>query len=76
MSAIFILKIEPPKKKKHFIFLKVHHFVMDGPIYMKVGMFWETSVDFIKSVVLSKNITKVMSIWMSKVGQNTTTCKK
>ena len=37
---------------------------------MNVGMFWETSVGFLKSAV------KVMTIRMSKVGQNSTALKK
>ena len=39
MSAIFILKKEPPKKHKFFIFLKGCYFVMGGPINMTVGVF-------------------------------------
>ena len=50
MSAIFILEKEPPKKK--IIFLKGRYFVMGGPIEMNVGVFWETSGGFLKSVVL------------------------
>ena len=42
---------------------------MGGSIDVNVGVFWETSVGFLKSVV-SRNIPNVMSIWMSKVGQN------
>ena len=40
---------------------------MIGPIDMDVGVIWETSVGFLKSVVLQLfwNIAKVMSIWMS-----------
>ena len=67
------------KTHKFFIFLKGHYFVMGGPINMNVGLFWETSVGFLKSVkflkTLPRNIAKV-SIWMSKVGQNPTTFKK
>ena len=39
---------------------------------MNVVVFWETSVGFLKSVVLqlSQIIAKVMLIWVSKVGQN------
>ena len=44
---------------------------MGGPIDMNIGVFWETSVGFLKSVVLqlSRNIAKVMSICVSKVDQ-------
>ena len=52
MSAIFILKKEPPKKHKFLIFLKGRYFVMGGSIDMNVGVFWETSVGFLKSLVL------------------------
>ena len=40
------------KKHKFFIFLKGGLFVMGGPIDINVGIFWETPVDFLKSVVL------------------------
>ena len=72
MSAIFILKKEPPKKYKFFIFLKSLYLVTGGSIDMNFGVFWETSVGFLKSVVLQlfQNIVKLMLIWMSKVGQN------
>ena len=46
---------------------------------MNADEFWETSVGFLKSVVLQlfpKNIAKVISIWMSKVEQNSTAFKK
>ena len=52
---------------------------MGGPIDMNVGEFWETSVSFLKRVVLekfSRNIVKIMSTWMSKVVQNTIVFKK
>ena len=39
MSAIFILKKEPPKKHKFFIFLKGRYFIIGGPIDMNVGVF-------------------------------------
>ena len=35
-----------------FIFLKSRYFIMGGIIDMNFGMFWETSVGFLKSVVL------------------------
>ena len=72
MSAIFILKKEPLKKKQFFfIFLKDYFFLMGGPIDINVDVFWETSVGFLKSVLF-----KVMSIWMSKVAKNSTVFKK
>ena len=40
------------KKHKFFIFLKGHYFVMGSPIDMNFGIFLETPVDFLKSVVL------------------------
>ena len=52
MSAIFSLEKEPTKKHKFFIFLKGCYFVMGSPIDMNVDVFWETSVGFLKSVVL------------------------
>ena len=52
MSPIFILKKEPSKKQKIFIFLKVCHFAMGSPIDMNVGVFWETSAGFLTSVAL------------------------
>ena len=50
---------------------------MGGPIDMNVGVFWETSVGFLKSVLLqlSRNIAKVMSICVSKVEQISTALK-
>ena len=39
MSAIFVLKKEPPKKHKFFVFLKDSYFVMGGPIDMNAGLF-------------------------------------
>ena len=39
MSAIFILKKEPPKKKFFFIFLKDRLFVMGDPIDINVDVF-------------------------------------
>ena len=45
MSAIFILKEEPPKKTH-----KVFNIVMGGSIDMNAGGFCETSVSFLKSV--------------------------
>ena len=43
---------------------------MGGSIDMNVGMFWETFMGFLKSVVLqlSQTIAKVLLTWMSKVG--------
>ena len=38
MSAIFMLKKEPPKKHKFFIYLKVCYFVMGAPIDMNVDV--------------------------------------
>ena len=45
---------------------------MSGSIDMNVGVFWETSVGFLKNVVwnFSQNIAKVMLIWMSEVVQD------
>ena len=51
MSAIFILEKEPPKNKL-FMFLRGRYFVMDRPIDMNVGVFWEASVGFLKWVDL------------------------
>ena len=43
-QQLFYLKKEQPKKHKYFL--------MGKPIDMNVGVFWETSVGFLKSVVL------------------------
>ena len=51
MSSIFILKKQLLKKHKFFIFLKGHYFVTEGCIDINVGVFWETSVGFLKIVV-------------------------
>ena len=51
-EQFFHLKKKPPKKHKIFIFLKGCYFVMGSPIDMNVDVFWETSVGFLKSVVL------------------------
>ena len=61
------------KNHKFFIFLKGRYFVMGGSIDMNVGAFWETSVGFIKSVILQLLLE---SIWMSKVGRNSTAFKR
>ena len=59
-QPFFLIK-EPPKIQflilkffiqRFFILLKGCYFVMDGPIDMNVGMFWETFVDLLKSMVL------------------------
>ena len=34
------------------MFLKACYFAMDGPTDMNIDVFWETSVGFLKSVVL------------------------
>ena len=39
MSVIFVLKREPPKKHKFFVFLKRRYFVMGGFININVGVF-------------------------------------
>ena len=39
MSAIFILKKEPPKKQKFFMLLRGCYFVMGSPIDMNVDVF-------------------------------------
>ena len=48
---------------------------MNGFIDINIGVFWETSVGFLKSIVL-QNIVKVMLIWISKVDQNPTAFKE
>ena len=52
MSANCFLIKEPPKNTNFVIFLKGRLFVMGGPIDMNFGAFSETSVDFLKTVVL------------------------
>ena len=39
MSAVFILKKEPPKKHNFFVFLRGCYFVIGGPIDMIVYVF-------------------------------------
>ena len=39
MSPIFILKKEPPKQHKFFMFLRGRYFAMGSPIDMNVGVF-------------------------------------
>ena len=57
MSAIFILKEEPPKKNhKFFIFLKGCYFVIGGSININVEVFWETSMGFPKYIQSSVNL--------------------
>ena len=51
MSAISILEKEPPKKYKFFIFLKSRYFTKGASIDMNFGVFWETSIGSLKSVV-------------------------
>ena len=51
---------------------------MVASIDMNVGVFWETSVGFLKSVVLQlfpKYSQNYAIIWMLKVGQNSTALK-
>ena len=78
MSVISFKKKEPSKETQIFHISKGRYLVMGGPIDMNVGVFWETSVGVPKSVVFksSRNIDKVMLIWMSKVDQNSTAFKK
>ena len=40
------------KNHKFLIFLKGRYFVMGDPIDMIFSVFWETSVDFLRSMVL------------------------
>ena len=40
------------KKTQIFIFLRSRYFVMGGPSDRNVGLFWETSVGFLKSMIL------------------------
>ena len=51
-QQFFYLKKEQPKKTQFLIFLKGCYFVMGNPIDMNVGVFWETSMGFLKSVIL------------------------
>ena len=65
------------KKQRFSFFLKSRYFVMAGSS-INVGMFWETSVGFLKSVVLQlfQITANAMLIWISKVGKNSTGIKK
>ena len=66
------------QKTYSFHFLKDCYFVTGSPINIWLGIFWETCVAYLKSAVsnFSQNITNVMSIWMSRVAQNSTALKK
>ena len=78
MSVIFLKKRSRQKKLKLSIFLKGRYFVMGGPIDMNVGVFWETSVGFLKSVVLQlfpKYSQSNVNLSV-KVGQISTAFKK
>ena len=55
--------------------LRGHYFVMGEPIDMNVDVFRETSVGFLKCVVLQL-LAKVLSILIWKVEQNSTGFKK
>ena len=48
----FFLEKGAAEKTQFFIYLKGRDFVMSGGIYMNVGVFWETSMGFLKSAVL------------------------
>ena len=52
MSAIFVLRKEPQRIPKFFIFSRGPCFVMSEAIDENVDMSRETSVDFLKCVVL------------------------
>ena len=77
MPAIFILKKETPKKHKFFIFLKSHYFIKGDSIDMNVGVFWETSVGFLKSILLQPfpKYSQSYANLSVKVGQNSTALK-
>ena len=51
-QQLFLKKKGAAKKHKFFVFLKGRYFVMGGPVDMNIGVFWETSVGFLKSVIL------------------------
>ena len=78
MSAIFFFEKGAAKKHRFFIFLKSRCFVMGGPIDMNAGVFRETSVGFLKSVVLQlfPKYSQINVNLMPKVGQNSTAFKK
>ena len=66
------------KTKKFLLFLNGHYCVMGGPIDMNVGVFWETSVSFLKSVVLQL-LPKYGQSYINlniKVDQNSTALEK
>ena len=58
MSAVFILKKEPPKKYKFFIFLTDRYFVIGSLIDMIVCVFLRDFVGFIEGEVLQFTIAK------------------
>ena len=51
-QSFFLKKRSHQKKHNSFTFLIGRYFVMGGPIDITVGVFWETSVGFLKNVVL------------------------
>ena len=72
----FLIWKKTAKKHTFFMCLRGRYFVMGGPIDMNFDMFWETSVGLMWFCNFFWNITKVTSIWMSKVEQNSTALKK
>ena len=52
MWATFFFEREAVKKHKFLKFLKGLYFLVGGPINMNIGAFSETSVGFLKSVIL------------------------
>ena len=52
MSAVFIFEITGAKNDEIFNFLKDRFSVMDSPMDMVFGMFLETYVRLVKSIIL------------------------
>ena len=58
MPVIFSFEKGDTKKQNFFIFLKGCYFVMGSHVDINVDVFWETSVGFLKGVVLQL-LTKI-----------------
>ena len=78
MSGIFSFEKGATKKQMFLIFLKGCYFLMGSPVDMNVAVLWETSVGFLKSVVLQlfPKYSQSNINLMPKVGQNSTAFKK
>ena len=72
------MKKEPPKNTSFFIYLKGRYFIMGHPIVVNVAVFSDTSLAFLKSVVLQlfPKYRQSYANLSVKKGQNSTALKK